>query len=312
MKKIFSYFIFVLVILFSQQKGFSQTTGNYVPAYIQEQSNWCWAACGSMIYWAYKSGSISQCSYVAKSRDQENALLFDCDNLSNSTSSPCTYPSTFNSPQSLYSCGGSNENVFDYYGISSTGYSRAFSTSELTTAMSARKMCLARWGWTSGGGHLVVVNRYKSGNVYFNNPLSGAVIWSYNTFKTANSRGTWTHTLRMDNAAVYGSVLSRGVPTKSDFPEVGPITIIPEEIADDRLTLNIYPNPTVENVTVMLGRDRINNSEITIVNVAGVVVYKQSVGKKATNFKINVSQWQSGVYMVNLAGTGISRKLIVQ
>ena len=312
MKKFISYFIFLLVILFSQQKGFSQTTGNYVPAYIQEQSNWCWAACGSMIYWAYHTGSISQCSYVAKSRDQENALLFDCNNLSNSTSSPCTYPLTFNSPQSLYTCGGSNENVFDYYGISSTGYSKAFSTSELTSAMSARKMCMARWGWTSGGGHVVVVNRYKDGKVYFNNPSSGAAIYTYSAFKTANNRGTWTHTLRMDNAAQYGSVLSRGVTTKIDAPELSPLTLATEEVADDRLTINIYPNPTVESVTIMLGRDRINNSEVTIINAAGVVVYKQSVGKKATNLKVDVSQWISGVYTVKLGGTRISRKLIVQ
>ncbi len=312
MKKFISYLLFLFIILFSQQKGFSQTTGNYVPAYIQEQTNWCWAACGSMIYWAYHSGSISQCAYVAKSRDQENALLFDCNNLSSSTANPCTSPSTFNSPQSLYTCGGSNENVFDCYGISSTGYSHAFSTSELTTAMSARKMCLARWGWTSGGGHLVVVNRYKGGNVYFNNPLSGAVIWSYNTFKTANNRGSWTNTLRMDNAAPYGGALARGVITKSDIPEVGPVTLIPEEVADDRMTLNIYPNPTVENVTIMLGRERNNNSVVSITNVTGIVVYKQSVGKKATNLRVDVSKWPSGIYMVKLVGTGITRKLIVQ
>lgn len=312
MKKFISYIIFLIVILFSQQKGFSQTTGNYVPAYIQEQSNWCWAACGSMIYWAYHTGSISQCNYVAKSRDQENALLFDCNNLSSSTSSPCTYPLTFNSPQSLYTCGGSNENVFDYYGISSTGYSKAFSTSELTTAMSARKMCIARWGWTSGGGHVVVVNRYKDGKVYFNNPSSGAAIYTYSTFKTANNRGTWTNTLRMDKAASYGSVLSRGVPTKIDFPEVGTITLIPEEIVDDRMTLNIYPNPTVESVTIMLSRERINNSEISIMNATGAIVYKQAIGKKATNLKVDVSKWSSGIYMVNLSGTGVTRKLIVQ
>ena len=312
MKKIFLYFICLLVIVFSQQKTFSQTTGNYVPAYIQEQSNWCWAACGSMIYWAYHTGSISQCAYVAKSRDLENSLLFDCGNLSSSTSSPCTYPATFNSPQSLYTCGGSNENVFDDYGISSTGYGHAFSTSELTTAMSARKMCMARWGWNGGGGHVVVVNRYKSGNVYFNNPLSGAVIWSYNTFKTANGQGTWTNTLRMDNAALYGGALSRNTIAKEDVPAITLFNTEAEKSADDRLTLNLYPNPSVENVTLMFGRERTDVSEITIVNALGVVVYKQSVGKTASNLKVNVSQWPAGMYMVKLGGTGIARQLIVQ
>lgn len=306
MKKILSSGIILLVIIFSQQRSYSQTTGNYVPAYVQEQSNWCWAACGSMLYWAYHSGSISQCSFVATSRDRENALLFDCGNLSSSTSSPCTYPGTFNSPQSLYTCGGSIENVFDWYGISSTGYSHAFSTSELTTAMSARKMCIARWGWNSGGGHFVVVNRYKSGNVYFNNPLSGATIWSYNTFKTANGRGTWTHTLRMDNAALYGSVLSRS-PSKSELPE-----FTSANTADDRVTLNLYPNPTVDNVTILLGQDLASRSEITITNATGIVVYKQQLARNTTNLKVNVSKWARGVYMVNLSGTGITKQFVVQ
>ena len=312
MKKLFSYSILLLVMLVSQQRTFSQTTGNYVPAYIQEQSNWCWAACGQMIYWAYHSGSISQCTYVGKSRDQENSSLFDCGNLSGSTSSPCTYPGTFNSPQSLYGCNGSNEAVFDYYGISSTGYDHAFSTSELTTAMSARKMCLARWGWNGGGGHLVVVNRYKSGNVYYNNPLCGAVIWSYNTFKTANGQGTWTNTLRMDGAAVYGSVLSRNAITKQDVPDVLPQNALSEQTAADRMTLNLYPNPTVDQVTILLGRERADLTELTIINSFGLVVYKQTLGKKISNLKVNVSDWPVGVYMLRLGNTGITKQLIVQ
>lgn len=312
MKKIFPFSLCLFVILFSQQKGFSQTTGNYVPAYIQEQSNWCWAACGSMIYWAYHSGSVSQCAYVAKSRDLENSLPFDCNNLSNSTSSPCTYPATFNSPQSLYTCGGSNENVFDAYGISSTGYGHAFSTSELTTAMSARKMCMARWGWNSGGGHVVVVNRYKSGNVYYNNPLSGAVIWSYNTFKTANGKGTWTNTLRMDNAAIYGSVLSRNAIVKPDVPETTSPNTIAEKMADERMSLNMYPNPAVDNLTILLGKERADMSEIIVMNALGVVFYNQAVSKKTSSLKINVSQWPKGIYMVKLGATGNSRQLVVQ
>ncbi len=309
MKKIFLQSIFLMVILFSQQATFAQTpTGNYVPAYIQEQSNWCWAACGSMIYWSYHTGSIAQCTFVAKSRDKENSDLFDCGNLSGSTSSPCTYPGTFNSPQSLYTCGGSVENVLDVYGISSTGYSHGFSTSELTSAMSARKMCIARWGWNGGGGHMLVVNRYKSGNVYFNNPLSGAVIWSYNTFKTANGQGTWTHTLRMDNAASYGSIYYRTAEVKPDYPDGSNSAVIEPAVAD-REILNLYPNPTVDNVTIMLG-ERSDISEVSIMNATGVVVYKQSVSTKTGYLKVNVSQWARGIYMVKVGG--VTKQLVVR
>ena len=304
-------------ILFPFQDMLAQTpTGNYVPAYKQEQSNWCWAACGSMLYWAYHSGSISQCSFVAKSRDQENALLFDCNSLSSSTSSPCTYPGTFNSPQSLYTCGGSIENVFDTYGISSTGYGHGFSTSKLTTAMSGKKMCIARWGWNNGGGHFVVVNRYKSGVVYYNNPLSGATSWSYNTFKTANGQATWTHTLRLDNAASYGSVYYKAAGIITQDPAIlssGTLASTDREVAEaNGMTINIYPNPTVDQATIMLNTNRETASQLIITNSMGQTIYCKKLSNQSNYIKIDVSNWARGVYQVKLQGTRFVKQLIVR
>lgn len=281
--------------------GSRAQTGSYVPAYQQEQSNWCWAACGQMIYWAYKPGSISQCNFVAVSRDKENSEWFDCDNLSSSTASPCTSPGTFNSPQSLYTCGGSIENVLDHYGISSTGYGNAFSTTDLTNATHARKHLVARWGWNSGGGHFVVIYRYSGGNVSFNNPAYGSsYTWSYNSFKTSNGSATWTHTLRMDNSAVYGSVYAR---------RTNPGATEKEPLDADLTEVNFYPNPASARVNFLLPA---GSSRLGIYNMLGQLQQELRIADGATTVQLDVSSWPKGVYVLQVDGKGQSRKLMVE
>lgn len=299
MIRLYKYTSAVLLgaMLFTANEIAAQT-GSSVPAYQQEQSNWCWAACGSMIYWAYKPGTISQCNFVATSRNKENSDLFDCNNLSSSTANPCTSPGTFNSPQSLYTCGGSIENVLDYYGISSTGYSNAFSATDLTNATHVKKHMIARWGWNSGGGHFVVIYRYSGGNVSFNNPAYGSsYTWTYTKFKTANNQATWTHTLRMDNSAAYGSVYaSKKIPVLA---------------AGAAPVLNFYPNPTTDRLNCMLDKPAENGADLTIYNVMGQVQYSKKLEAGTTSLVVDVSAWSKGTYIVQLNGTA-GKKLTVQ
>ena len=298
----YKYTVYALLaaLLFSTTDVTAQT-GSSVPAYQQEQSNWCWAACGSMLYWAYKPGTISQCNFVATSRNKENSDLFDCNNLSSSTANPCTSPGTFNSPQSLYTCGGSIENVLDYYGISSTGYGNAFSTTDLTNATHVKKHMVARWGWNSGGGHFVVIYRYSGGNVSYNNPAYGSsYTWTYNTFKTANNQATWTHTLRMDNSAVYGSVLTSAKRKEN--------TAL---VAAAEPGLNFYPNPTTDRLNCIINSPAESGSHITISNVMGQMIYRQQLDVSTTTLSIDVSSWAKGTYIIQLNGNA-GKKIMVQ
>jgi hypothetical protein len=298
----YKYTVYALLaaLLFSTTDVTAQT-GSSVPAYQQEQSNWCWAACGSMLYWAYKPGTISQCAFVAVSRDNENSNLFDCNNLSSSTANPCTSPGTFNSPQSLYTCGGSIENVLDHYGISSTGYGNAFSATDLTNATHAKKHMVARWGWNSGGGHFVVIYRYSGGNVSYNNPAYGSsYTWTYNTFKTANNQATWTHTLRMDNAAVYGSVLTAA--KRKDNAGL---------VAAAAPDLNFYPNPTTDRLNCIINNPAESGSQLVISNVMGQVIYRQQLDANTTTLSIDVSPWPRGTYIIQLNGAA-GKKITVQ
>lgn len=301
MNKTYQYiFAAALGSLLVCSKPVQAITGSSVPAYQQTQSNWCWATVGQMIYWAYKPGTIQQCNFVAVSRDKENSDWFDCDNLSSSTADPCTSPGTFNSPQSLYTCGGSIENVLDYYGVSSTGYGHAFSTSELTTATSNKRHCIARWGWNSGGGHFVLIYRYSGGNVSFNNPATGSsYTWTYSSFSTSNGSATWTHTLRMDGSAVYGSNYAR----KSMAANA-------EGLPEENVSFNFYPNPASGMLNCLLPETGTEN-RLIVTNMVGQKTFDQTIAAGASALRIDVSGWAKGIYLVQVNDSP-ARKLVVE
>ncbi len=283
----------------------AQTTGSYVPVYVQEQTQWCWAACSAMLYWAYAPGTQSQCTLVGVARDKENGNIFGgCNSLSNSTASPCTSPATFNSPQSMYGCDGSIESILDNYSIPSTGYGYAFSASQVATATAAKKHMVARWGWNSGGGHFVVINRYKDGNVYFNNPLSSsAYIWSYANFSTSYGSATWTHTLRMDNSAPYGTVYTNGQLKGLDLAALNKI---------EAVSLNCYPNPVSNRLNCIVSLPESKEGQVTISDATGRQVYVMHAVPGKNTFSVDVSSWARGIYFLQINGEAQRQKISVQ
>lgn len=282
----------------------AQTTGSYVPVYVQEQTQWCWAACSAMLYWAYGSGTQSQCTLVGVSRDKENGNIFGgCGSLSNSTASPCSSPATFNSPQSIYGCDGSIESILDNYSIPSTGYGYAFSASQVAAATASRKHMVARWGWNSGGGHFVVINRYKDGNVYFNNPLSSsAYIWTYANFSTSYGSATWTHTLRMDNSAAYGTVYNKGqapIDISAFLPATEP-------------SLNCYPNPASNRLNAIVNLPEGQQGQLSLCDATGRQVYSSTLATGKNTLSIDVSSWARGIYFMQLNGTPLRQRVSIQ
>jgi len=304
MKRIYTYFFGAVLLPLSGAVN-AQTTGSYVPVYVQEQTQWCWAACSAMLYWAYGSGTQSQCTLVGVSRDKENGNIFGgCGNLSSSTASPCTSPATFNSPQSIYGCDGSIESILDNYGIPSTGYGYAFSASQVATATASRKHMVARWGWNSGGGHFVVINRYKDGNVYFNNPLSSsAYIWSYANFSTSYGSATWTHTLRMDNSAAYGTIYNRGQAPEDNSNVLVSLT---------EPSLNCYPNPASSRLNTIVNLPRGQQGILSLCDATGRQVYSAALVSGKNTLSIDVSSWARGVYFLQLNGTPLRQRVSIQ
>jgi hypothetical protein len=289
MKKYIQHIVaFALIALFNTNTNAQVVTGVSCPTTIQEQTNWCWAACSKMVYWNYGAGAINQCDAANVSKNLE--MNTGCGSLANSNLSACSSPLTFNSPQAMYGCTGSLQSILSNYGIASTSFASSLSAATVTTATNTKKLMIARWGWNNGGGHFVVINRYKAGNVYYNNPLSGAVIWAYNTFLTANGAGSWTHSLRMNNAAAYGTTLNRGANET-------PVKTIVNEFS-----LNMYPNPATEKVTILMNGEKNNDNNISITDITGKVIFTQHYTKDISSASINVASWNRGLYFVSVNG----------
>ncbi len=303
--KIIAISIFAIFML---QNAHAQS-GVYVPAYKQQLSNWCWAACSQMVHKAYK-GYRSQCIFVAQSRNLENWYNPDCNNLSSSTKSPCHsyYRHWFNSPQALYSCKGSVWTILNSYGIPSYRYGRALTQNELTWVTHLRKVNIARWGWWGGGGHFVVVNQYKWGHVGFNNPLSGRNIWWYSTFKSANGKGRWTHTLSMKYGARFGGSYGSAKP-EDQGPSAYQMSI-PVDMENN--SLEIYPNPGSTHTNLRFASLRTEPINLSITDVLGKVVYEAEVPSDVEFLPLDLSSWAKGAYLIRMQNSDEVHKLLVQ
>jgi len=320
--------ILVIVLMTLWNTNTNAQTGVYCPSYIQEQTQWCWAASTQMVYWNYGSGTINQCDAVNVSK--WNEFWGGCGNLDNSWTSACSNPSKYNNPQAMYGCGGSLQSTLSDYGIASTAYGSNLSASTVAANTKARKLMIARWGWNNGGGHFVVINRYKNGFVYFNDPWSGSAIWSYNTFNTANGQGSWTHTLRMNSATVYGSTLYRTANSSGSYDEDSKQYRAPNSSASydskqyktanpkdskadftTEFSINLYPNPATEKVNILLNGEKNNDNQILITDVTGKVVFKQVYSKETPSVLLDVDSWNRGIYLVT-ANNNLSKKLILR
>lgn len=78
-------------------------------------------------------------------------------------------------------------------------------------------------------------------------------------------------------------------------------------IFSETKNFEIFPNPAYEQVTIDLQKDKIN--KLKIYNSLGNQIYSQSKIEDS-KFKVNVSQWNSGVYFI-LVNDRLSRKLMV-
>lgn len=61
----------------------------------------------------------------------------------------------------------------------------------------------------------------------------------------------------------------------------------------------LYPNPSSSKVEIVLNGDYVN-SELTVSNMEGKVVYSTKLTNPILSLMLDVSQWQTGTYFVNL------------
>lgn len=143
----------------------------------QEQSNWCWAATGNSVadYFGYRYSQNSFCDMA----------------FGRSTSTVCP-----NSQATL----GNDQQAFWTIGIDPGYYiSGTVSYSTVVNEISNNQPIMTRIGWTSGGGHMMVLTGYDTSRsqVQYYDPWPSDSRFNTSTYDwyRSNPQFTWTHTL---------------------------------------------------------------------------------------------------------------------
>ncbi len=149
----------------------------YIYGQAQEQSNWCWAATGNSVA-AYFGYNYSQNQF--------------CDMAFGRS----TYTNCPNTQANL----GNDQQAFSTIGINPGSYiSGTVSYSTVVNQISNNEPIMTRIGWTSGGGHMMVLTGYDTSNnqVQYYDPWPSDSRFNVSTYSwyRSNSQFTWTHTL---------------------------------------------------------------------------------------------------------------------
>lgn len=149
-----------------------------VSAQAQQQDNWCWAATGNSVadYHGYGQYSQNQFCNMAFGYSLDNDCPNDQATLAN------------------------DRRAFRTIGISGGSYlSSTISFSTLTSEISANRPVMTRIGWSSGGGHMMVLTGYDTSGstVQYYDPWPDNSRWNTSTYSwyVSNSSFDWTHTL---------------------------------------------------------------------------------------------------------------------
>lgn len=149
-----------------------------VPQYDQEKDQWCWNAASQMVL-AYKGYMHSQTEIARWAVNGANVPNY-----------------LYGSDRDRKGC----DLILKHFGnIDSTGSDSAMSLNALKREMSNSRPVFVRWGWDSGGGHIIIIRGTSGDKVYLNDPwpANGQSINDYQ-WVVRGGRHTWTHTLQLD------------------------------------------------------------------------------------------------------------------
>ena len=305
MKKLYTYLAAAFCMLALPQILLAQTiSGSYsvqCTAYKQEQTQWCWAAATRMVDWTYSSVTPpSQCTIVNRANNACD-LGSCCSNLNTSRPSACTSPLSSNYPNNMYGCNGSLGWLINAYAGANTGTGSSLSYSTVSNNLYNNKMMVARWGWSGGGGHFVVIyGCYQfnyAGQVSYANPSSGSKVTESHAYFTSNSSRTWTHSITMNGAAYR------------------PRYANPDAFSAAESNIKLYPNPTGGQFMLLRTGDLEAPVEVSITNTLGSTVFETVIRGGQAEVSLDLkNELSAGVYLINLSENGQkhTEKLIVQ
>jgi hypothetical protein len=183
-----------LAFVLAAPSVFAQGRTLNIPLVVQEHSQWCWAGSSKAVL-NYYAKTPSQCQIV----NWAYGLNYACGNTS------FNWNSGANQPNSMYGTAGSVQNILKHWGVPNNAYAVASSWNTVVNDISANRPFVIRYGWTGGGGHIMVGIGYDvangSNHITIMNPWPGEGI-TYQTFASAVSAPdhNWTHTERMTYA----------------------------------------------------------------------------------------------------------------
>jgi hypothetical protein len=163
-----------------------------VPLVTQEHSQWCWSASSKAVL-NYYYATPSQCQIV----NWAYGINYACGN------STFNWNSYANQPNSMYGSNGSVQGILNAWGVPNNAYNWASSWSSVVWDINNNRPFVIRYGWTNGGGHILVGRGYETYNgtnyVYINDPWPGEG-QTWRTYSSAVSAWdhNWTHTQRMN------------------------------------------------------------------------------------------------------------------
>jgi hypothetical protein len=301
MKKIALY----IMLCISGTAAAQTITGVYnvgCTAYQQQYSQWCWAACTRMVDWTYSSTTPpSQCTIVNKANDQCDGWFNTCcSTLDGGRPSACTTPSSSNYPNNMGGCNGSLSWLINYYagGNSYSGNSLSYST--VSSNLSNNRMMVARWGWSSGGGHFVVIyGCYQMnyvGQVQYANPGSGSKVTESYSYFLSNSSRTWTHSISMNGAAYHTRQAGEGQKL-------------------EMVNTRVFPNPSNGLIHLERFDDVSGEAKFSIMNALGEKIFSHVIPAYEMEATVDLSnQLSSGIYFIQIDNAGMqsTEKIIIQ
>lgn len=131
--------------------------------------------------------------------------------------------------------------------------------------------------------------------------------------KTDNGDGTYTYTYTLTNTAIEaGKTYTVLFPFTVDGFNLGTSLITGIESTESSDKIIVCPNPNDGNFRVTLGELATNGALVEVINMAGVVIYKEYT--TSTMFSVNLKGITAGVYFVRVYADGKNAvaKLIVR
>lgn len=192
MKTNFKNLVLGAGLLLALPAAFAQWKTLSVPLTTQEHSQWCWSASSKAILNFYGKNP-SQCQIV----NWAFGVNYACGNTN------FWWNSYANQPNSMYGSNGSVQNILRAWGVSNTAHYTASSWSSVVYDINANRPFVIRYGWSNGGGHIMVGRGYQVynnvGYIAIMDPWPGeGQTWRTHSSAVSAYDHRWTHTQRMN------------------------------------------------------------------------------------------------------------------